>query len=154
MLFRSSATLIAQQIRAKILEQTGLTASAGISVNKFIAKIASDYNKPNGQKTVPPQEILDFLAPLDIKKFYGRRGASMSPASRPWGTSDRMTRALEAFSDLDDALRQLLTGYLVDPTDSPTPTIKDRLALTRAAREALPAVPDAALVLTALSVDM
>ena len=49
-----SATLIAQQIRAKILEQTGLTASAGISVNKFIAKIASDYNKPNGQKTVPP----------------------------------------------------------------------------------------------------
>ena len=77
----------------------------------------------------------------------------MSPASRPWGTSDRMTRALEAFSDLDDALRQLLTGYLVDPTDSPTPTIKDRLALTRAAREALPAVPDAALVLTALSVD-
>ena len=35
----------------------------------------------------------------------------MSPASRPWGTSDRMTRALEAFSDLDDALRQLLTGY-------------------------------------------
>lgn len=66
-----SATLIAQQIRAKILEQTGLTASAGISVNKFIAKIASDYNKPNGQKTVPPQEILDFLAPLDIKKFYG-----------------------------------------------------------------------------------
>ena len=77
----------------------------------------------------------------------------MSPASRPWGTSDRMTRALEAFSDLDDALRQLLTGYLVDPTDSPTPTIKDRLALTRAAREALPAVPDAAFVLTALSVD-
>ena len=66
-----SATLIAQQIRAKIFEQTGLTASAGISVNKFIAKIASDYNKPNGQKTVPPQEILDFLAPLDIKKFYG-----------------------------------------------------------------------------------
>ena len=66
-----SATLIAQQIRAKILEQTGLTASAGISVNKFIAKIASDYNKPNGQKTVPPQEILDFLAPQGLT--YGLR---------------------------------------------------------------------------------
>ena len=66
-----SATLIAQQIRSKIFEQTGLTASAGISVNKFIAKIASDYNKPNGQKTVPPEEVLDFLANLDIKKFYG-----------------------------------------------------------------------------------
>ena len=66
-----SATLIAQQIRSKIFEQTGLTASAGISVNKFIAKIASDYNKPNGQKTVPPEEVLNFLANLDIKKFYG-----------------------------------------------------------------------------------
>ena len=66
-----SATLIAQQIRSKIFEQTRLTASAGISVNKFIAKIASDYNKPNGQKTVPPEEVLDFLANLDIKKFYG-----------------------------------------------------------------------------------
>ena len=66
-----SATLIAQQIRSKIFEQKGLTASAGISVNKFIAKIASDYNKPNGQKTVPPEEVLDFLANLDIKKFYG-----------------------------------------------------------------------------------
>ncbi len=66
-----SATLIAQQIRSKIFEQTGLTTSAGISVNKFIAKIASDYNKPNGQKTVPPEEVLDFLANLDIKKFYG-----------------------------------------------------------------------------------
>ena len=66
-----SATLIAQEIRAKIFQQTGLTASAGISVNKFIAKIASDYNKPNGQKTVSPEEVLDFLADLDIKKFYG-----------------------------------------------------------------------------------
>ena len=66
-----SATLIAQEIRAKIFQQTGLTASAGISVNKFIAKIASDYNKPNGQKTVSPEEVLDFLANLDIKKFYG-----------------------------------------------------------------------------------
>ena len=66
-----SATLIAQQIRQRILERTGLTASAGISVNKFVAKIASDYNKPNGQKTVPPDEVLSFLENLDIKKFYG-----------------------------------------------------------------------------------
>ena len=69
-----SATLIAQQIRAKILEQTGLTASAGISVNKFIAKIASDYNKPNGQKTVPPQEILDFLALRSYKPILATMG--------------------------------------------------------------------------------
>ncbi|MGD1948011.1 MAG: DNA polymerase IV [Croceivirga sp.] len=66
-----SATLIAQEIRQKILEKTGLTASAGISINKFIAKVASDYNKPNGQKTVNPEEVLQFLEDLDIRKFYG-----------------------------------------------------------------------------------
>ena len=77
----------------------------------------------------------------------------MSPASHPWGTTDRMTRALVALTDLDDALRQVSTGYLVDPADSPAPTIEDRLVLIRTAHEALPAVPDAALVLTSLSVD-
>ncbi|NJB36958.1 DNA polymerase IV [Croceivirga sp. JEA036] len=66
-----SATLIAQEIRQKILDTTGLTASAGISINKFIAKVASDYNKPNGQKTVNPEEVIAFLAALDIRKFYG-----------------------------------------------------------------------------------
>lgn len=66
-----SATLIAQEIRMRIFEQTGLTASAGISINKFVAKIASDYNKPNGQKTVNPDEVEAFLEQLDIKKFYG-----------------------------------------------------------------------------------
>jgi DNA polymerase-4 len=49
----------------------GLTASAGISVNKFVAKIASDYNKPNGQKTVNPDDVLSFLEELPIRKFYG-----------------------------------------------------------------------------------
>jgi DNA polymerase-4 len=66
-----SATLIAEEIRKKIKEKTGLNASAGISINKFIAKVASDINKPNGQKTVPPSEVLEFLEQLDIKKFYG-----------------------------------------------------------------------------------
>ncbi len=66
-----SATLIASDIRKRILEVTGLTASAGISINKFIAKVASDYNKPNGQKTVNPDEVLDFLENLPIGKFYG-----------------------------------------------------------------------------------
>ena len=66
-----SATLIAQEIRKRIFDELGLTASAGISVNKFVAKIASDYNKPNGQKTVNPEEVEDFLEKLDIKKFYG-----------------------------------------------------------------------------------
>jgi DNA polymerase IV len=66
-----SATMIAQEIRRRIFDETGLTASAGISVNKFIAKVASDYNKPNGQKTVNPDEVLQFLEDLPIGKFYG-----------------------------------------------------------------------------------
>ncbi|WP_299883407.1 DNA polymerase IV [uncultured Lacinutrix sp.] len=66
-----SASLIAEEIRARIFNEVGLTASAGISINKFIAKVASDYNKPNGQKTVNPEEVLEFLEQLDIRKFYG-----------------------------------------------------------------------------------
>lgn len=66
-----SASLLAQEIRARILNEVGLTASAGISINKFVAKIASDINKPNGQKTVNPDEIIPFLEDLPIRKFYG-----------------------------------------------------------------------------------
>ena len=66
-----SASLIASEIRAKIFEKTGLTASAGISINKFIAKIASDYHKPNGQKTVNPEDVETFLEGLEIRKYFG-----------------------------------------------------------------------------------
>jgi len=66
-----SATLIAKDIRERIFKEVGLTASAGISINKFIAKVASDFNKPNGQKTVNPEEVIPFLEELDIRKFYG-----------------------------------------------------------------------------------
>jgi DNA polymerase-4 len=66
-----SATLLAKEIRERIFNEVGLTASAGISVNKFIAKVASDYHKPNGQKTVSGDEIISFLENLPIQKFYG-----------------------------------------------------------------------------------
>jgi len=66
-----SASLIAQEIRQRILEEVELRASAGISINKFIAKVASDINKPNGQKTVNPEEVILFLEELSINKFYG-----------------------------------------------------------------------------------
>ncbi|MFK7781819.1 DNA polymerase IV [Psychroserpens sp.] len=66
-----SASLIAKEVRTRIYNEVGLTASAGISINKFIAKVASDYNKPNGQKTVNPEDVLKFLEDLDIRKFYG-----------------------------------------------------------------------------------
>lgn len=67
----NSANEIAREIRQKIFENTGLTASAGISINKFLAKVASDINKPNGQKTIHPSQVIEFLENLEIDKFYG-----------------------------------------------------------------------------------
>ncbi len=66
-----SASLIAQEIRQRIFDNLQLTASAGISINKFLAKVASDINKPNGQKTITPEEVISFLERLPIEKFYG-----------------------------------------------------------------------------------
>ena len=67
----ASATRIAQAILKQIKQQTGLTASAGVSYNKFIAKMASDINKPNGMKVVLPEEGEAFVAQLAIGRFYG-----------------------------------------------------------------------------------
>jgi DNA polymerase-4 len=66
-----SASLIAKEIRQRIASELHLNASAGISNSKFVAKIASDINKPNGQKTIPPEEVISFLEELPIEKFYG-----------------------------------------------------------------------------------
>lgn len=66
-----SGTLIAEEIRKRIFETTQLTASAGVSFNKSLAKVASDINKPNGIKVIRPAEALHFLGELPIKKFHG-----------------------------------------------------------------------------------
>ncbi|WP_462153885.1 DNA polymerase IV [Pseudoalteromonas piscicida] len=70
-LHKGSATLIAEEIRMEILKETGLTASAGIAPLKFVAKVASDLNKPNGQYTVTPDKVLEFLEPLSLRKIPG-----------------------------------------------------------------------------------
>jgi len=66
-----SASLLAQEIRARIKEKTQLTASAGVSYNKFIAKVASDYRKPDGITVVTPAEAIGFITKLPIRKFWG-----------------------------------------------------------------------------------
>ena len=66
-----SATLAAREIKARILAETGLTASAGISVNKMLAKIASDYRKPDGLFTIAPSEVEAFVAALPVERFFG-----------------------------------------------------------------------------------
>ena len=60
----------AEEIRKRIFEETKLTASAGVSFNKFIAKVASDINKPNGIKVITPNEAIPFLENLKIEKFH------------------------------------------------------------------------------------
>jgi len=67
----ASATQIAHEIKQKIREQVGLTASAGVSFNKFLAKIASDYKKPDGLFVVIPEAAEQFVASLAIEQFYG-----------------------------------------------------------------------------------
>lgn len=66
-----SATLIAREIKARIRQETGLTASAGVSYNKFLAKVASDINKPDGLTVITPQQAERFIEALPIGKFYG-----------------------------------------------------------------------------------
>ncbi|TAH42186.1 MAG: DNA polymerase IV [Betaproteobacteria bacterium] len=68
---RGSATLMAQEIRARIREEVGITASAGIAPNKFLAKVASDWNKPDGQFVLRPQDVDAFVAALPVKKIFG-----------------------------------------------------------------------------------
>lgn len=68
---QGSATLIAQEIRKRVKAEVGITISAGIAPNKFIAKIASDWNKPDGQFVVLPEDVDDFVLQLDVKKLFG-----------------------------------------------------------------------------------
>jgi DNA polymerase IV len=70
-LCQGSATYIAQEIRTRIFEQTKLTASAGIAPNKLLAKLASDFNKPNGQFTVAPSQVKAFIQKMPVERLYG-----------------------------------------------------------------------------------
>tara|TARA_B100000749_G_scaffold280875_1_gene279560 strand:- start:10491 stop:11555 length:1065 start_codon:yes stop_codon:yes gene_type:complete len=69
--FSGSASMMAHEIRRRIFDRTQLTASAGIAPNKFLAKVASDWKKPNGQFTLPPSEIPEFIKDLPVGKIPG-----------------------------------------------------------------------------------
>lgn len=77
-----SATQIAAQIRRQIEEETGLTASAGISNSKFVAKVACEWKKPNGQWTVPPKDVFDFVSKLNVAKIPGVGKATQKKMKR------------------------------------------------------------------------
>lgn len=68
---KGSATLIAQEIRRRVREEIGITISAGIAPNKFLAKIASDWNKPDGQFAITPEQVAAFMLKLPVRKIHG-----------------------------------------------------------------------------------
>lgn len=68
---QNSATLIAQEIRQKIFASQSITASAGIATNKFLAKVASDWHKPNGQKVITPDKVAEFITALPVTNLSG-----------------------------------------------------------------------------------
>lgn len=74
----TSATAIAENIRAAIFAQTALTASAGVSFNKMLAKIASDLHKPNGMAVITPAQAPGFLSNLPVEKFHGIGKATLA----------------------------------------------------------------------------
>lgn len=69
--YQGSATRIAEAIRAEVYDKVGITISAGIAPNKFLAKIASNWNKPNGQFVIIPEQVEEFVAKLPVKKLHG-----------------------------------------------------------------------------------
>jgi DNA polymerase-4 len=71
LVFRGSATLIAEEIRRRVRETLGITLSAGIAPNKFLAKVASDWNKPDGQFVIRPEQVDEFVLQLPVEKLYG-----------------------------------------------------------------------------------
>ncbi len=97
-----SATEIARLVRRDIWEATALTASAGVSYNKFLAKVASDYRKPDGLTVVTPDKAVEFLAALPIRKFHGI-GSSTEEKMKAYGIRtgrDLQSMSLEKLSQL------------------------------------------------------
>jgi DNA polymerase-4 len=69
--FQGSATLIAKEIKRRVREEVGLTISAGVAPNKFLAKVASDWKKPDGLFTIAPEQVKDFVQRLPVEKIFG-----------------------------------------------------------------------------------
>ena len=106
--FNGSATLIAEQIRADIYAELNLTASAGVAPNKFLAKIASDENKPNGQCVVTPFDVDKFVENLPLKKIPGVGPKTATRLAEQGFTSCKDIRASSI------AILQMIVGKQAD----------------------------------------
>jgi len=99
---KGSATLIAQEILDRIVQSQHITASAGIASNKFLAKIASDWNKPNGLTTIRPEQVKDFIKDVPVKCIFGVGKV----------TQKKMTHlGIESCADLQELTSEQLTQH-------------------------------------------
>src|SRR5205085_7457635 len=92
-----TAARAAREIRRRVREERGLTVSVGVGPNRLIAKIASDFHKPDGLTVVPPQKVMEFLAPLPVRRLHGV-GPATEKALSGMGVAtvaDLRTRSLE-----------------------------------------------------------
>ena len=142
----SPAAVVAREIRTQIREETGLTASAGIGPNKLIAKIASDWNKPDGQHEVTPEGVEDFMKGLPVRRIWGIGGKM---AAKLEGMHIRTCGDLQRFDKLEMARRfgrwglelwELCRG--IDSREVQTKRIRKSMSTESTFRENLNSVED------------
>lgn len=120
-LYQGSATRIAEDIRKTVEKEVGITVSAGVAPNKFLAKIASDWHKPNGLKVITPDQVLPFVAALPVEKIHGVGKVSAERLHRQglFSCQDVVDRGLrdmvERFGAMGDHLYRLSHGLDTRP---------------------------------------
>lgn len=130
---QGSATLIAQDIRERVKKSIGITISAGIAPNKFLAKIASDWNKPDGQFVIKPAEVEKFIEKLPVKKLHGVGKVTAAKMKRLGIEECGDLRTLEKmklqryFGSLGERLHQLSLG--VDNREVKTERIRKSVSV-------------------------
>jgi DNA polymerase-4 len=121
-----TASATAKAIRARICEETGLTASAGISYNKFLAKLASSQRKPNGQFVITPDMARDFIAALPVGKFHGIGPVTAGKMQR-LGIRTGADLGAQSLAFLQDHFGKSATWYLcIANGEDHRPVVADR----------------------------
>lgn len=153
--WQSRGAVIAREIRAQIREETGLTASAGIGPNKLIAKIASDWNKPDGQYEVEAAAVEDFLQDLPVTKLWGV-GRKMEEKMASYGIRTcgdlrcfEKTRLSQWFGSFGQELWEMCRGIDMRPVE--TERIRKSLSEEKTFAESVETLPALRSVLGAIA---
>jgi DNA polymerase-4 len=126
-----SATAVAREIRRRVREERGLTVSVGVGPNRLIAKIASDFHKPDGLTVVPPHKVQAFLDPLPVRRLHGV-GPATEKALTDLGiqtVADLRAHPLEALLDRFGRHGRLLHEFAHGVDDRPVETHQERKSL-------------------------